>query len=654
MKRSLSLYRKYRPQKFSELLGQPGAVTILQRALREDRVSHAYLFSGPRGCGKTSMARIFAKALNCRNLEAGPEPCGVCASCESIRQGDNLDVVEIDAASNRGIDEIRELKEQVALAPYGERWKVYIIDEVHMLTEHAFNALLKTLEEPPEYALFILATTEPHKVPVTIRSRCQHLPFSRISGEVMAALLEKIARKEGAQASPEALWEIARSGDGALRDAISLLEQALVLKEETLTLSEVQRLLGGSGRKEIEDLVALLRESPGEAYARFHELLGRGGSVVRLYEGLFRLLADLWTVSRWGEKAAVSLDVSEKEKEYLLFQAPLWKRERLWGGMDFLSHWLPRLRMGIDGELLGALLWGKLTEDPPSAKEISSGESLPKHARPHDGNASSEEGRSSLREKPRESFERSAPSRREASPGEFSHERSPLFERSSLSSEKSREAFPEEPPGSFPEPLFGEPSAEDSPWKKLLRRLYAETPWICAALIDLEPLVREEEMRLEFPLHEGEHRYLLVSSSAGQEALRSLFREFFGEVPLVLVRGKSLQRCFSGISPEKPSFSSSPKDVSSDSFEGDPEKRREAPKEHAPEFLFEDFPLFEELSEGDPGSFQPSDSGSEREESSSLGTLLSSLGGEILLEKREGAEHALLDEVEGDLPDHEE
>ena len=188
----ISLYRKYRPQKFSDMVGQSAAISLLQESLKEDKIGHAYLFSGPRGCGKTSAARLIAKSLICKKQSQTYEPCGECDDCISVAMGEHLDVIEIDGASNRGINEIRDLKTHVNLKPLSAGYKIYIIDEVHMLTEPAFNALLKTLEEPPQNVVFLLATTEPHKVPVTIRSRCQQIPFHRISTKDMIERIQYV------------------------------------------------------------------------------------------------------------------------------------------------------------------------------------------------------------------------------------------------------------------------------------------------------------------------------------------------------------------------------------------------------------------------------------------------------------------------------
>ena len=229
----MSLYLKYRPQNFSTLVGQEHAKKTIQSALKSQSLSHAYLFCGPRGTGKTSLARILAKGLNCTSPVAEIEPCNQCEICQSINAGKLVDLIEIDAASNRGIDEIRELREKIVFSPSQAKTKVYIIDEVHMLTKEAFNALLKTLEEPPSHAYFVLATTEAHKIPETIVSRCQQFSFSRIDVTDISRRLEEIAQNEGAKFEKNALDLIAKLSSGGLRDAIGLLEQMMTAGEVT-------------------------------------------------------------------------------------------------------------------------------------------------------------------------------------------------------------------------------------------------------------------------------------------------------------------------------------------------------------------------------------------------------------------------------------
>ncbi|MCR5468802.1 MAG: DNA polymerase III subunit gamma/tau [Lachnospiraceae bacterium] len=239
-----ALYRKFRPKNFSEVKGQDHIVTTLKNQMEADRIGHAYLFCGTRGTGKTTIAKIFARAVNCEHPVDG-SPCGECASCKAALEGNSMNVIEIDAASNNGVDNIREIREEVAYRPTEGKYKVYIIDEVHMLSAGAFNALLKTLEEPPEYVIFILATTEVHKIPVTILSRCQRYDFRRISVDTIAERLYELLEEEKIEAEDKAVKYIARQADGALRDALSLLDQCIAFYlGQKLTYEKVLSVLG--------------------------------------------------------------------------------------------------------------------------------------------------------------------------------------------------------------------------------------------------------------------------------------------------------------------------------------------------------------------------------------------------------------------------
>ena len=256
-----AMYRKYRPKDFSDVKGQDHIVTTLSNQIKADRIGHAYLFCGTRGTGKTTVAKIFAKAVNCEN--PGPQgPCGQCAMCQAIESQASMNVVEIDAASNNRVDDIRQVIEEVQYSPAEGRFKVYIIDEVHMLSTSAFNALLKTLEEPPAYLVFILATTEAHKIPLTILSRCQRYDFKRISVDEIAARLRSLLEQEGIEAEPKALNYIARQADGALRDGISLLEQCISFYfGQTLTYENALKVLGAVDHSVYHELMEALVKS---------------------------------------------------------------------------------------------------------------------------------------------------------------------------------------------------------------------------------------------------------------------------------------------------------------------------------------------------------------------------------------------------------
>jgi len=255
----ISLYRKWRSQIFDEIIGQEHIIRTLKNAISAGRIGHAYLFSGPRGTGKTSTARIFAKALNCVNGPT-PNPCGKCDACEKIKNGDAIDVIEIDAASNRGIDEIRDLREKIRFAPVEGRFKVYIIDEVHMLTQEAFNALLKTLEEPPSHVIFVLATTESQKVPVTVASRCQRLDFRRISVIQIEEQLRSICKSEKITIDDQSIVIVARNAEGSMRDAISLLDQLASFCGNKISISDVLLVLGTAHGSMLFDFSASIRK----------------------------------------------------------------------------------------------------------------------------------------------------------------------------------------------------------------------------------------------------------------------------------------------------------------------------------------------------------------------------------------------------------
>ncbi len=273
---SQSLYRKWRPKRWEEIVGQEAVVRTLQQAVRSGRVAHAYLFAGPRGTGKTTTARILAKALNCLDPDPEKRPCTVCSVCQEVQEGRFLDLIEIDAASHTGVDDVRALRDRVHFAPTKGRYKVYIIDEVHMLSTAAFNALLKTLEEPPSHVIFVLATTEWHKVPATVRSRCQVYPFRRIPLKDILAYLRRIVDAEGIAIEEDALRAIARQATGSLRDAISLLDQLASLGE-AVTLEHVHALLGTAPDEAVYTLVEALRQGDGETALRaMHQALQSG------------------------------------------------------------------------------------------------------------------------------------------------------------------------------------------------------------------------------------------------------------------------------------------------------------------------------------------------------------------------------------------
>lgn len=307
-----ALYRKYRSQTFGEMVGQEVVATTLKQAIEQGKISHAYLFSGPRGTGKTSAAKIFAKAMNCPNQVAG-EPCNDCYICQAITEGSLEDVIEIDAASNNGVDEIRDIRDKSTYAPSLATYKVYIIDEVHMLSTGAFNALLKTLEEPTENVVFILATTELHKIPATILSRVQRFEFKSIKVTDIQAHLAKILSQEGLSFDDQALTIIARRAEGGMRDALSILDQALSLShDQTVTLEIAEEITGSISLRALDDYVASLRQADSvSALGHLQTLFDQGKSMSRFATDLLHYLRDLLIVQTGGENTHLSAGFTE-------------------------------------------------------------------------------------------------------------------------------------------------------------------------------------------------------------------------------------------------------------------------------------------------------------------------------------------------------
>ncbi|MFH1551989.1 MAG: DNA polymerase III subunit gamma/tau [bacterium] len=312
---NLVLYRKYRPKSFFQIVGQEHIIKTITNALLMDKVAHAYLFTGPRGTGKTTMARLLAKAVNCQSRK-GYEPDNKCSACEEINNGRSMDLIEIDAASNRGIDEIRELRDGIKFSPNQLKYKVFIIDEVHQLTREAFNALLKTLEEPPSHAIFVLATTEIHKVPQTIISRCQKFDFHKLSLEKIVDRLSLISKQEKISIEKPALELIALNADGCMRDGESLLGQIMAMEDKNITLKEVQTILGITDIKAVQDLVDYLTEKQNSnAISHISKLTSQGYDLVQFSKSLVGYLRKMFILKI--DPNLTNLIASELTKEQI-------------------------------------------------------------------------------------------------------------------------------------------------------------------------------------------------------------------------------------------------------------------------------------------------------------------------------------------------
>jgi DNA polymerase III subunit gamma/tau len=313
------LARKYRPQRFSEVIGQEHVTRTLKNAIDQQRIAHGYIFSGHRGIGKTTIARILAMALNCRGVDGKaekptPEPCGVCDSCVEVRAGSSVDVIEIDAATNRGIDEIRELRDAARYRPARDRFKIYILDEAHQITDAAFNALLKTLEEPPPHIIFMMATTQAEDIPQTIRSRCQHFSFHAVKFDEIVSQLGAIAAKENIQTDDEALAVLAEAGDGSMRDALSIMDQAIACCGTKLSGELVRGLVGNVSSEVFEDLMGTVsRGSSEEALRTLDRLMTEGHNPAHFARQLVRFLRNTVVAKVAGDSSSL-LQISSDER----------------------------------------------------------------------------------------------------------------------------------------------------------------------------------------------------------------------------------------------------------------------------------------------------------------------------------------------------
>jgi len=365
------LARKYRPQTFDEIVGQSHIIEILKNSIEANRLAHAYLFCGPRGIGKTSCARILAKALNCQKGST-VHPCGKCSSCLEIANGTSFDVVEIDGASNRGIDEIRTLRENVKFAPSYGRYKIYIVDEVHMLTTEAFNALLKTLEEPPEYVKFIFATTEPHKVLPTIVSRCQKFDFKRASIKTITEKLEGIIHQEKLNVDSDAVYAIAKAATGSLRDALSILDQLSALSAKTVKGSDVVTMLGLVETEFIFELTdAVAAKNCSQCLEILDKIFNQGKDIKQLLRNMVEHYRHLMVVKVGGQPLSRLVDYPVAIKEMLLAQAQRYSLEEILKAIDIFVEVQDIARVMDSFQIPLEVALARLTFSPSAEKGVA-------------------------------------------------------------------------------------------------------------------------------------------------------------------------------------------------------------------------------------------------------------------------------------------
>lgn len=506
----LVLARKWRPQSFEEVVGQPHVVQTLTNAISSKRIAHAYLFSGARGIGKTSVARILAKALNCAQGPS-PTPCNECDSCREITESASLDVLEIDGASNRGINEIRELRENIRYLPSKSPYKIYIIDEVHMLTGEAFNALLKTLEEPPAHVIFIFATTEPHRIPITIMSRCQLFEFRRIAGNAIVEHLRHIAREEDIQISEVSLRLLAREAEGSMRDAQSLLEQMIAFCGKKINDEDLLEVLGVIDRQALLDTAAaILDGDPVRCLEIIERVYLHGHDLRRFCQELAAHFRNLLVIKVSNEPQKL-VELTEAELTELKEQADRVSSATIQQFFHFLLKGEEEIRRSSNPKLVLEMSLLRLVQ-LPQVLDIDT-----------------------VISQVQELEQRISAGAQSAAELYQSEEDSVLQQRISSDYPKTEEAETADPT------TFAEPSS--AKWQRLIERIRQEKPLLAASLERVS--VRElQPDRIELDFNGHEFDYEMVKERESFSLLNRLARDIFGQQVKISLKagGKEIQR----------------------------------------------------------------------------------------------------------------